>query len=534
MNASNVSSAAVVAECCKIWPTPDGVISGLHFVYSAAAFLLAALFFLTLSVQHKIVEFIQDEKAGGSIGFWCPPFMCIFIGVDTLIVGLGTYNYQGTCCLVAEGVLHARYVVRSIIHPLVLISTFEQTYLTFKRRSANFCCIKFDDGHRKKNTHACSRVARASAWIYGLGMLTWTLITNISLIYEPVEPSKMRRFTTKSLNVPDPWSVDVLELSLFLIFLFYLSFEIWRYGTVLAYQMTSTCCNKWCVMFVATLLILVSYLLPVAQSIYFADLSLVIFLFANFRVELMILEDLRIARALQKNFDLKGEEMRRQSEVDFALSILDADEDGNEAVVATNPMLQDKPSSADDDVGSSRKEENGVVMVPAIQARSSSFETPQSKGAASVVESESEITSIEKDSSNEKYENVDSVDTSKHDENIVKTPAEHNVIDGNGMTVGEDSDIGISSIKISFSNNSGEELDVESDAEKNTTTSPSSTNKEVSIDEPVEKNLESAIGSTEKSVNESTEKSVNESTADVAEVQDADASKDRGSEEDST
>ena len=52
------------------------------------------------------------------------------------------------------------------------------------------------------------------------------------------------------------------------------------------------------------------------------------------------------------------------------------------------------------------------------------------------------------------------------------------------------------------------------------------TNKEVSIDEPVEKNLESAIGSTEKSVNES--------TADVAEVQDADASKDRGSEEDST
>ena len=57
-------------------------------------------------------------------------------------------------------------------------------------------------------------------------------------------------------------------------------------------------------MFGATTLILVSYLLPAAQSIYFADLSLVIFLFANFRVELMILEDLRRARALQKNFDL--------------------------------------------------------------------------------------------------------------------------------------------------------------------------------------------------------------------------------------
>ena len=41
------------------------------------------------------------------------------------------------------------------------------------------------------------------------------------------------------------------------------------------------------------------------------------------------------------------------------------------------------------------------------------------------------------------------------------------------MTVGEDSDIGIGHKNIIF-NNSGEELDVESDAEKNTITSISS------------------------------------------------------------
>eukprot|EP00943_MAST-04B_sp_MAST-4B-sp1_P005053 g5053.t1 len=391
MNISNTTTGTLVIECCKIWPKPDGVISGLHFVYSAAAFLLAALFFCILSVEHKIVEFIQDEKAGGSIGFWCPPFMCIFIGVDTLIVGLGTYDYNGTCCLVTESVLHARYVVRSIIHPLVLISTFEQTYLTFKRRSANFCCIKFDDGHRKKNTHACSRIARASAWIYGLGMFAWTLSENISLIYEPVEPSKMRRFTTKSLNVPDPWSVDVLELSLFLIFLFYLSAEIWRYGTLLAYQMTATCFNKWCVMFVATTLILVSYLLPVAQSIYFADLSLVIFLFANFRVELMILEDLRIARALQKNFDSKGEELRRQNELNFALQ-LQHDEENN-LLNVSNPMMMndtagnEKVENVDHDELNNNKEDNmGENNSTATNNHNASFETPQSKKTFSGLE----------------------------------------------------------------------------------------------------------------------------------------------------
>jgi hypothetical protein len=391
MNISNTTTGTIVVECCKIWPKPDGVISGLHFVYSAAAFLLAALFFCILSVEHKIVEFIQDEKAGGSIGFWCPPFMCIFIGVDTLIVGLGTYDYNGTCCLVAESVLHARYVVRSIIHPLVLISTFEQTYLTFKRRSANFCCIKFDDGHRKKNTHACSRIARASAWIYGLGMFAWTLSENISLIYEPVEPSKMRRFTTKSLNVPDPWSVDVLELSLFLIFLFYLSAEIWRYGTLLAYQMTATCFNKWCVMFVATTLILVSYLLPVAQSIYFADLSLVIFLFANFRVELMILEDLRIARALQKNFDLKGEELRRQTELNFALQLQHGEE--NNLLNVSNPMLvnetpgNEKVENVDHGKLNNNKEDDmGEINSTATNNHYASFETPKSKTTISEVE----------------------------------------------------------------------------------------------------------------------------------------------------
>ena len=81
MNASNASSAVAVVECCKIWPTPDGVISGCT-LFTQLQLLLAALFFLTLSVQHKIVEFIQDEKLGFD-WVWCPPFMCIFIGVDT-------------------------------------------------------------------------------------------------------------------------------------------------------------------------------------------------------------------------------------------------------------------------------------------------------------------------------------------------------------------------------------------------------------------------------------------------------------------
>ena len=120
--------------------------------------------------------------------------------------------------------------------------------------------------------------------------------------------------------------------------------------------------------------------------------------------------------------------MRRQSEVDFALSLFEeGEQDGKEVVVATNPMVQGMSGSVDDDIESTRKEENGVEVAPAIQVRKSSFETPQAKGTATVVESESELASIEKDSSSEKYENVDSIDTSKHDEDAVKTPAGDNV-----------------------------------------------------------------------------------------------------------
>ena len=132
-------------------------------------------------------------------------------------------------------------------------------------------------------------------------------------------------------------------------------------------------------MFGATTLILVSYLLPAAQSIYFADLSLVIFLVANFKIELMILEDLRRARALQKNFDLKGEELRRKSELEWSLKLQAEEEEEDEEnglLDVQNPMLANEKNEDID-------EEGEDITLEMTNSNSSAFETPQAKTSIS-------------------------------------------------------------------------------------------------------------------------------------------------------
>jgi len=321
------------ANCCKILTEPDAYISTINFVYSGLSLLLCIGFFVILSREHKMIEFIQDAKPTETLGFWLPPFLCIFVMIDTLMVGLGTYDYKGTCCLVNDKTLQARYVIHSFIYPMMLVSTFEQTYVTFKRRSANFCCIKFDDGHRQSSKR-CSRYMRYSAWFLGVALFGFNLGTNISLIYEPVKPSQMRRFTTKSL-LNDASTTDILEVTLLLTFLFYLSAEVWRYGTHFAFQMTMTWLNGWCIMFFGTFCIFISFLLPEGYSIYLADLSVIIFIFTNLMVERMILKDLYLAKEIQTAFDERAEDYNRPDSQELCLETFN-DSDGAFSVV--NPM----------------------------------------------------------------------------------------------------------------------------------------------------------------------------------------------------
>ena len=354
-------------ECCKILTKPSTAISTLNFVYSGFAFCLAVAFFIVLSREHKLIEYIQDAKPSDTLGFWLPPFMCIFVMVDTLIVGLGTFDYSNSCCLVNENVLHARYVVHAFIHPLIVVSTFEQTYVTFKRRSANFCCIKFDDGHRR-SSRRCSSIMRMSAWLLGISMFGYNLGMNISLIYEPVRASQMRRFTTKSL-INGASFEDVIEVVLLLVFLFYLSYEMWRYGTHFAYQMTTSWVNGWCIMFAGTLFILVSYLLPGALSVYAADLSILFFILTNFLVERMVLKDLYIAREIQASFDKMADEKFRE---ELAAKVMEEGEavkmEETEMVEHENPFFtprgKDTDAGLDEELAAATESPIAVVMSP--------------------------------------------------------------------------------------------------------------------------------------------------------------------------
>ena len=60
-----------------------------------------------------------------------------------------------------------RYALHSLTMPLLLLVAFEQSYVIHKRKTAKFCCISFDRGHRLKNTDGLkcvSRLLRYSMW----------------------------------------------------------------------------------------------------------------------------------------------------------------------------------------------------------------------------------------------------------------------------------------------------------------------------------------------------------------------------------
>ena len=93
----------------------------------------------------------------------------------------------------------------------------------------------------------------------------------------------------------------------------------------------------------------------------------------------MILEDLRRARALQKNFDLKGEELRRKSELEWSLKLQAEEEEEDEEnglLDVQNPMLANEKNEDID-------EEGEDITLEMTNSNSSAFETPQAKTSIS-------------------------------------------------------------------------------------------------------------------------------------------------------
>jgi len=233
------------------------------------------------------------------ISFFVAPFLCAVFCFCSLVHGLSTfpntfsktYNklHIGCECLAPVELQHARYILQGLIVPLILIVAFEQSYVIHKRKTAKFCCIGFDRGHRLKAKNfaveVMSFVLRSSIWIVAGGLAVFNTVLNFNaLAAGPSVLRKQQRFTYKSLSklnnveeeekkkrgkkrekkkmnektdfsfsffvadveflVNEPQIGDLVEFCFLGVFTLYFGFSLWNYGKNYSMQMTAMPCNR--------------------------------------------------------------------------------------------------------------------------------------------------------------------------------------------------------------------------------------------------------------------------------------------------
>ena len=137
--------------------------------------------------------------------------------------------------------------------PLQLLTCFELAYVVRKKRSSNFFCMTFDQGHRKKEGN-CSSGIRYSVWVAAFLLVFVSTIGNAQYILAPSAAAftGTARFSVKSLT-PDRFGdgftlsdfVDVVPEALGMVFTLYIGASLWRYGSVHSMDVSASIINRW-------------------------------------------------------------------------------------------------------------------------------------------------------------------------------------------------------------------------------------------------------------------------------------------------
>lgn len=155
------------------------------------------------------------------------------------------------------------YVHAAFVVPLMLIVSFELSYLVHKRRSANFfCCITFDEGHRRKDG-LCQQMIRYSVWLGSFLIFLVSTIADARFILAPATiPTETARLTNKSVRSQRLASgtfdlndfVDVVPAAIGIAFVGFIGVTVSRYGTSMSTDVSATYLNRWSALVLAVVL----------------------------------------------------------------------------------------------------------------------------------------------------------------------------------------------------------------------------------------------------------------------------------------
>jgi hypothetical protein len=303
------NTSDIVQTCLVLVPgtTPAYAISvaAVHFAAGGLALLCAVGFIVNVSLSKKVMLAMGSKQPTDKISFFVAPLLCCIFCFCSLVHGLSTFPIQtsstysskhiGCECLASVEAQNARYILHSFVVPLILIVAFEQSYVIHKRKTAKFCCIGFDRGHRLKaknlKVQFIAMTLRYTIWFIAGGLAIFNLIMNTSVVTKEIDLRKQQRFTYKSL-IEYPQAGDLVEFIFMGIFTLYFGFSLWNYGKNYSMNMTAMPCNRWMMMLIGSIFMVISNLLPSWISPFTADISISIYLVTVILLEKEVLEDM--------------------------------------------------------------------------------------------------------------------------------------------------------------------------------------------------------------------------------------------------
>ena len=191
------------------------------------------------------------------------PLTCVILALENATLASSRHFYDaaesssdGRVSVAQQNFLYFVFACVSLAVPILLVATFELTYLVHKRRSVNFCGMFFDEGQRIRRlitTPIKSFVLRNFIRAIAVFLTVLNILVNFELVND-----------TGSENGPDPrcgwvclfrdsrpWDekvhilLSLIPTGVLILCNAYFSFLLWRYGTECSIVVHASILNPW-------------------------------------------------------------------------------------------------------------------------------------------------------------------------------------------------------------------------------------------------------------------------------------------------
>ena len=236
----------------------DGYKAGFA-IFAAVTFLCACV---TIDMSLKRAHYKENKI----IKYLFPLALFILTYINLVMIFGSVIPHDGAIAI-------SIFVLQPIVVPILLLLTFERTYVLHKRRSVNFCGIQFDEGRRLKINFK-DWLLRNLVRIISGSLIAISVVANFAIVgegnvadgHEALSVGWQYVFNTE-ISSKDTIAQSVrafmslIPVSILVLANIYFAFVMWLYGSYRSMIIHSTYLNPWISLLFGTLTLAVTQIL---------------------------------------------------------------------------------------------------------------------------------------------------------------------------------------------------------------------------------------------------------------------------------